>query len=128
MSEALRRSLLSAASKDLLADDWDHQCWQRTESFLKSSFGVEEDIVGEQLRFLELYKSVETDEGAERGRDAEVFEKQWQEMIKMTSSRYGIRLESSFKGQEAKEEQSEEVIPQRRRQPGSYGGKTTKKV
>ena len=61
MGEVLRRCILTKSSQDMANDggNWDDEKWQNTQKFLESSFGVDQMIVGEQLRFLELFKQVE---------------------------------------------------------------------
>ena len=53
----LRRSILTTACHDLSREDscWDSQKWDTTNEFFHSSFGVDRAIVGENLRFLELF-------------------------------------------------------------------------
>ena len=103
MGEVLRRCILTSSRKDLAehGKSWDSLKWQNTQHFLESSFGVKTKIVGEQLRFLELFKTVESASfrsthttNPEKTKLDDAISSDWAALVALTSQRYGIKLET----------------------------------
>ena len=115
MGEVLRQSLLTRSSTDLANSTWDSEKWSKTEQFLLSSFGVGRNIIGEQIRFLEVFKQVESQQ--EQGvysKDRNVFEtmfaKDWAEIVDATCERFQIVLQTSLSAQ-ALAQQKNQMTP-----------------